>query len=90
MRVTLFTIEARGDTEPSHASWARVVHALGAGPAPVPFPTLTAARLAAAIDEAVTSPAMRGRAAELGARIKAEDGPARAIDLFLGHVGARR
>jgi hypothetical protein len=28
--------------------WARVVHELGAGPAPVPFPALTAERLAAA------------------------------------------
>ena len=28
-------------------SWARVVHELGAGPAPIPFPALTADRLAA-------------------------------------------
>jgi UDP:flavonoid glycosyltransferase YjiC (YdhE family) len=54
----------------------------GAGPAPIPFPALTAERLAAAIHQAVTDQHMRHRAAELGTRIRAEDGPGRTAELF--------
>ncbi len=67
-------------------SWARQVYALGAGPAPLPFQTLTAERLAEVIREAVTNPAMRQRAAELGRQIQAEDGLGRTIELFLQYV----
>jgi sterol 3beta-glucosyltransferase len=67
-------------------SWARAVHELGAGPAPIPFPALTAERLAAAIRQAVTDQQMRHRAAELGTRIRAEDGPGRTADLFSQHI----
>jgi UDP:flavonoid glycosyltransferase YjiC (YdhE family) len=67
-------------------SWARQVSALGAGPAPLPFQTLTAERLADAIREAVTNPAMRQRAAELGRRIQAEDGLGQTIALFMRYV----
>ncbi len=67
-------------------SWARVVHGLGAGPAPIPFPALTAEGLAAAIRRAVTDQRMRRRAAELGTRIRAEDGPGQAADLFMRHI----
>jgi hypothetical protein len=67
-------------------SWARVVHALGAGPAPVPFRTLTAHRLAAAISQAVNDQAIRRRAAEVGRQIQAEDGPGRVIELFTQHA----
>ena len=67
-------------------SWARVVHQLGAGPAPIPFPSLTAERLAAAIRQAVTDQHMRHRAAELGTRIRAEDGPGRTAELFTRHI----
>ena len=73
-------------------SWAREVHALGVGPAPLPFQRLTAERLTEAIREAVTNPTMRQRAAELGRRIQAEDGLGRTIEIFLqyadrwGHV----
>ncbi len=63
-------------------SWAQQVHALGVGPAPLPFQTLTAERLAEAIREAVTNPAMRQRAAELGRQIQAEDRLGRTIELF--------
>jgi sterol 3beta-glucosyltransferase len=69
-------------------SWARVVHQLGAGPAPIPFPALTAERLAAAIRQAVTDQQMRRRAAELGTRIRAQDGPGRTTELFTRHVAA--
>jgi UDP:flavonoid glycosyltransferase YjiC (YdhE family) len=125
MRITLFTIGARGDTQPFVAlavrieqdghsvklaarpdfaslaadygvdfapliadqpSWARQVQALGAGLAPLTFQTLTAERLAEAMRDAVTNPAMRQRAAELGRQIQAEDGPGRTIELFLQYV----
>jgi UDP:flavonoid glycosyltransferase YjiC (YdhE family) len=67
-------------------SWARRIHELGAGPAPIPFGTLTTERLAAAIREAVTSAALRERAAALGRQIRAEDGLGRAVALFETHV----
>jgi sterol 3beta-glucosyltransferase len=59
--------------------WGQRVAALGVGPAPVPRKMLTAERLAQAIQQAVTDPAMRQRAADLGARIQAEDGVGRAV-----------
>ena len=69
-------------------SWARVVHALGAGPPAIPFQALTANRLADAIREAVTNPAMRQRAAAIAKEIRAEDGVGRAIELFLQYVAS--
>jgi len=67
-------------------SWARQVYTLGVGPAPLPFHSLMAERLAVAIREAVTNPAMRQRAGELGRRIQAEGGLRRASELFLQYV----
>ena len=49
----------------------------GRRPAPIPRKKLTAERLAQAIQIAVTDQAMRQRAAEFGAKIRAEDGIAR-------------
>jgi sterol 3beta-glucosyltransferase len=62
--------------------WGARVQALGAGPAPIPRKKLTAERLAAAIEQAVSDPAMRGKAAEVGAKIRAEDGVARAVEII--------
>jgi len=59
--------------------WGQRIADLGVGPAPIPRRTLTAARLAQAIRRAVTDEAMQQRAADLGARIRAEDGVARAV-----------
>lgn len=70
-------------------SWARTVYQLGAGPAPIPFPALTAGRLAAAIRQALTDPRIRHRGAELAAQIQAEDGPGRTAELFAHHIGSR-
>jgi sterol 3beta-glucosyltransferase len=67
-------------------SWARTIHHLGAGPAPIPFPALTAQRLAAAIRQTITDPHIQHRAAELAAKIQAEDGPGRTGELFTRHV----
>jgi sterol 3beta-glucosyltransferase len=67
-------------------SWARTVHGLGAGPAPIPFRELTAERLAAAIHQAVTDQQIRQQAAELGSRIRSEDGLGRTAELFSQHI----
>ncbi len=56
--------------------WASRVAALGAGPPPVPVKKLTAERLGAAIEAAVSTPAYAARAKLLSARIAAEDGVA--------------
>jgi sterol 3beta-glucosyltransferase len=60
--------------------WGRIVHELGVGPQPIPQKQLTAERLAAAIDQAVHDTGMRQRAADLGERIRAEDGVACAVE----------
>ncbi len=70
--------------------WARTVHGLGVGPRPIPRGRLTADRLAAAIGEALSHGAMRRRAAELGRRIRAEDGVARAVEIMGAHFEAPR
>lgn len=63
------------------------MHALGVGPVPVPQRRLTSENLAAAIRVAVEDEAMRGRAAALGAKISAEDGVRRAVEVIEGGVG---
>ncbi len=59
--------------------WGQRVHALGVGPEPVPRRHLTVENLAAAIQRATSDTAMREKAAQLGTRIRAEDGVARAV-----------
>jgi sterol 3beta-glucosyltransferase len=59
--------------------WGRRARQLGVGTKPIPRGKLTAAKLAAAIDEATSSRAMQDRAAELGAKIAAEDGIGEAV-----------
>jgi UDP:flavonoid glycosyltransferase YjiC (YdhE family) len=56
--------------------WAKRIHELGAGPAPIPFAELTEDRLAAAIRAAVDDPRHRLRATELAGRLEREDGAA--------------
>ncbi|MCP2049064.1 UNVERIFIED_ORG: UDP:flavonoid glycosyltransferase YjiC (YdhE family) [Paenarthrobacter nicotinovorans] len=60
--------------------WASRVSALGAGPAPIPYKKLTAARLGDAIAEAVNTPSYAERAGELAARIATQDGVAPVVD----------
>jgi UDP:flavonoid glycosyltransferase YjiC (YdhE family) len=64
------------------AFWAERVRTLGVGPEPIPRQKLTAERLAGAIRQAVTDEALRRRAAELGAAIRAEDGVGRAAAII--------
>jgi sterol 3beta-glucosyltransferase len=56
--------------------WGQRIADLGVGTPPIPRQQLTIEKLAQAIDRAVTDPAIRQRAAELGAKIRAEDGVA--------------
>ncbi|WP_437736074.1 glycosyltransferase [Sorangium sp. So ce1335] len=65
--------------------WGRRVEELGVGPRAVPRPRLTAESLAAAIHAAATDAGVQQRAAELGRKIRGEDGVATAI----GHIERR-
>jgi sterol 3beta-glucosyltransferase len=62
--------------------WGRRVAALGAGPRPVPSAKLTAQNLAEAIRQATGDPVIRQRAADLGSRLRAEDGVGTAVTLI--------
>ncbi|WP_047864868.1 glycosyltransferase [Rubrobacter aplysinae] len=62
--------------------WGRRVHALGAGPAPIPRKRLCAERLAEAI-KAAEEPEVRERARALGERLRREDGVREAVDAFV-------
>jgi len=59
--------------------WGQRVAELGVGPEPIPRRKLTVERLAQAIQKALTDQTMRQRAANLGSKIQAEDGIARAV-----------
>jgi UDP:flavonoid glycosyltransferase YjiC (YdhE family) len=67
--------------------WGRRVRDLGVGPDPVPRNRLTVERLAAALLAAAGDTPLRSRAADLGARIRAENGIARAVEV-LERIGA--
>ena len=70
------------------AFWGKRVQALGVGPEPIPQKKLTAERLAQAIRAAVNQTAMRQRAADLGAAIRAEDGVGEAVSVIQKTLGA--
>jgi UDP:flavonoid glycosyltransferase YjiC (YdhE family) len=62
--------------------WGQRVADLGVGTAPIPRRQLTAERLAQAIQVAVNNQAMRQQAADLGAKIRSEDGVANAMAII--------
>jgi len=62
--------------------WGWLVAKLGVGSKPIPHTKLTSQRLAKAIHQAVTNNEMKKQAAELGARIQAEDGINSAVDII--------
>ncbi len=64
--------------------WGRRVHAIGAGPSPIPVKKLTTDNLTQAILEAETN-ACRERAVQIGQRIRSEDGVGAAIGLIEKH-----
>lgn len=69
--------------------WARRLHELGVGPAPIPRRELTVQRLADAIRRVMNDESMRVRAQGLSAEIGAEDGVATAVETF-EHTVVRR
>lgn len=70
--------------------WGRRVFELGLGPKPIPQKKLTVDNLASAIRAAVSEEAMRRGAADMGERIRAEDGVGRAVEFIEGIVASRR
>jgi UDP:flavonoid glycosyltransferase YjiC (YdhE family) len=62
--------------------WGQRVADLGAGPKPIPFRKLSVENLASAVEESVHNPEIRAQAAELGARIRTEDGLREAVRLI--------
>jgi UDP:flavonoid glycosyltransferase YjiC (YdhE family) len=62
--------------------WGHRVKTLKVGPAPIPHKQLSIERLTNVIQLAVNDAAMHQQAAELGERIRAEDGVKAAIDLI--------
>ncbi len=69
-------------------AWGRVIHELGAGPAPIPRRRLSTQRLQEAIVATVDEAGMRERAAALGEQIRQEDGIACAVEVFERHTGS--
>jgi UDP:flavonoid glycosyltransferase YjiC (YdhE family) len=67
--------------------WGQQVSRLGVGTAPLPRKRLTADALARAITQVVTDATMRGRAADLGEQIRAEDGVGNAVEIIGRYVG---
>jgi sterol 3beta-glucosyltransferase len=61
--------------------WGQRVADLGVGPQPIPRKQFTADRLAQAIQITATDQAMCQRAADLGTKIRSEDGIARAVEV---------
>jgi sterol 3beta-glucosyltransferase len=59
--------------------WARRLHELGVSPRPIDKKKLTAPALAAGLDSMARDTSMRMRAAELGTRVRAEDGVGAAV-----------
>jgi sterol 3beta-glucosyltransferase len=62
--------------------WGRQVEKRGIGPQRISHAGLTASRLSEAIATALNDPAMRKRAAEMGERVRAENGLKRAADII--------
>ena len=69
--------------------WGKRVATLGVGPKPIPFRRLSAERLASAITLAASDPPMRQQAAELGRKLQAEDGIAKAIAVIEKKIGSK-
>jgi sterol 3beta-glucosyltransferase len=69
------------------AFWGTRIHALGAGPPPIPQKELTADRLAEAITMAVTDQKMNRAAEACGEAIRAEHGISNAVDVIQNILG---
>lgn len=62
--------------------WGKRVRDLGVGPAPIPRRDLSAEKLASALRACIEDQTMRQKAADLGARIRTEDGGGEAVRLI--------
>jgi UDP:flavonoid glycosyltransferase YjiC (YdhE family) len=62
--------------------WGKRVAALGAGPNPILLKKLDVPALADAIQQSISDSQMRGRAAEVGAQIRAENGVEQTVQLI--------
>ena len=62
--------------------WGKRVFELGVGPEPIPRKKLTVDRLAQAIQETMANLIMHQNAANLGAKIRIEDGIAQAVTII--------
>jgi len=62
--------------------WGRRVTTLGAGPQPIPFKQLEEDKLSAAFEKMISDVEMQRRAAEVGEKIRAEDGVAYAVEII--------
>lgn len=67
--------------------WGQRLAALGVGTSPLGRAKLSVGQLADAITETITNTAMRQRAADLGARVRAEDGVGTAVALIRQFFG---
>jgi UDP:flavonoid glycosyltransferase YjiC (YdhE family) len=67
--------------------WGAQLFKLGVGPAPISRKRLTANRLGYALRRMADHEGMRQRAADIGARIRAEDGVGEAVRLFEHYIG---
>jgi sterol 3beta-glucosyltransferase len=68
--------------------WGDRMHRLGVAPRPILQRKLTAPGLAAAIREAVENPELERRAADLGKRVRSEDGVAEAVRVLESKLAA--
>jgi UDP:flavonoid glycosyltransferase YjiC (YdhE family) len=68
--------------------WADRLHRLGVAPRPLPMGELTAETLADALRACLDRPELRDQAAELGRRIRAEDGCAPVLSLVRAAAGS--
>ncbi|MFZ5881898.1 MAG: glycosyltransferase [Chloroflexota bacterium] len=62
--------------------WGQRIAELGAGPPPIRYKQLSAARLQGAIRMGIGDPGIRKKAAELGQQLRAENGIANALGIF--------
>jgi len=70
--------------------WAERTAALGVGPKPMPLKRLNVTHMTRAIRQAIGDPEMRQRAAELGWRVRAENGTAYAVGACEKYLGNHR
>lgn len=71
---------------PDQHFWGWRVAVLGAGTSPIPYSGLSPERLIRAVRKVVMDDGVRGRAAQLGRRIRFEDGVGQAVEAFHRYI----